>query len=60
MWLSKKKYQALEKRIADLEELVQSRLVSTKTIPISLNGENFFQAVRRAIDDNPSTSRETL
>lgn len=27
MWVSKKKWQALEKRIADLEALVQSQLI---------------------------------
>ncbi len=56
MWISRKKYQALEKRVADLEGIVQSQLLSTKNVSISLNGASVAQAVCKAIDDNHSSS----
>lgn len=39
MWVSKKKWQALEKRIADLEALVQSQLtIDRQKLAGSING----------------------
>lgn len=39
MWISRKKWQALEKRIADLEALIQSQLIlDQQKLAGSING----------------------
>lgn len=51
MWISKKKWEALEKRVADLEGLVQSQLTyDSRGLEKSLKG--IIQRHREAIHDN--------
>lgn len=51
MWISKKKWQALEKRVADLEGIVQSQLTyDSRGLEESLKG--IIQRHRKAIHDN--------
>lgn len=51
MWISKKKWKALEKRVAELEGLVQSQLTyDSRGLEESLKG--IIQRHREAIHDN--------
>ncbi len=53
MWISKKKWEALEKRVADLEGQIQGQRASERFIPEDSNGKHFEMGSScRAPSDN--------
>lgn len=55
MWVSKKKWNNLEKRVADLEEFIQDQLVST-----NLNSDKISESIKDFIAHHHEATRDTV
>lgn len=53
MWISRKKFRELERRVADLEE--QNRHIA---VPIGIDGKEVAKAIQQAIHDNGEVNQE--
>lgn len=55
MWVSKKKWNNLEKRVADLEEFIQDQLV-----PTNLDSDKISESIKDFIAHYHEATRDTV
>ena len=59
VWISKRKWNALEKRIADIEEQVQSRQESTSIADLTMNVAERLRNIEWKLSETPPMLRKS-